>query len=408
LQSIQITKNNHPKEISLELPASKSESNRVLILAALAGNMDSIGNLSTARDTQTLIQLLKSREKTLDVIDAGTTMRFLTSYLSVTGRQKILTGTPRMCQRPIGILVDALRGIGARIEYVNQKGYPPLRLNGFQWNGIRHIRMRGDISSQFISAMLMIAPLLEEGLTITLTGKIGSRPYIGMTLDLMKHFGVKAEWEGNEIKIPHQNYQSIFYRVQPDWSGASYWYGIVALAEKATLELADFEKDSLQGDRIIASIMEDLGVLSTFHPKGVRLTKKSNSTANTYDFTDFPDLAQTVAVTCAAKGIKARFLGLESLKIKETDRIVALQHELLKIGADFRESAKGEWILSPSSKLPLQAEFETYEDHRMAMAFASLATRMNVVIQNAEVVNKSYPSFWLHFQKAGFKIFPNQ
>ncbi len=404
MQSIQIEKNSHPVGTSLVLPASKSESNRALILAALAGNLDIIRNLSSARDTQTLHRLLKSTEYTLDVIDAGTTMRFLTAYLSITGREKILTGTPRMCQRPIGVLVDALRQIGARIEYISQEGYPPLRLMGYQWNGNRNIHMRGDVSSQFISAMLMIAPMLEEGLNITLTGNVGSRPYIEMTLELMKHFGIRVSWSGNEIKIPHQEYIPTFYRVGPDWSGASYWYSVISLAAEGSLELAEFRKESLQGDRIIATIMDDLGVKSIFLPSGVRLSKKTQAESISFDFTDHPDLAQTVAVTCAAKGIVGRFHGLESLKIKETDRIAALQHELRKIGADLTESKKGEWNLIPSGKLPSRVEIETYDDHRMAMAFAPLATRIDVSIRNPEVINKSYPSFWSDLQKTGFRI----
>lgn len=406
MQFIQINKNNHIRKTSLVLPASKSESNRVLIMAALSGNQDSIGNLSTARDTQILVRLLKSKEETLDVIDAGTTMRFLTAYIAITGQQRILTGTPRMCQRPIGILVDALRQIGARIEYLQREGFPPLRMNGFHWNGNTQIEMRGDVSSQFISAMMMIAPLLDKGLTLTLSGKIGSRPYIQMTLDLMKHFGVLTNWTGNKIEIPHQHYMPAFYEVGPDWSGASYWYGVVALADMGEIELSGFRNDSIQGDRVIARIMENLGVESSFQDTGVRLTKKSHISLLNYDFSDCPDLAQTVAVTCATKGIEGRFLGLESLKIKETDRIAALQHELRKMGAHLREHSPGKWELIPSKKLPARVEIETYDDHRMAMAFAPLATRMDVRIQNPEVVNKSYPSFWSDFVKSGFKVVP--
>lgn len=406
MQSIQIIKNTHPGGPSLVLPASKSESNRALILAALAGTTDPIGNLSIARDTQILHRLLKSQEDTLDVMDAGTTMRFLTAYLSITGQEKILTGTPRMTQRPIGVLVDALREIGANIEYIDKEGYPPLRIHGFQATSRRDISMRGDVSSQFISAMLMIAPLLRDGLKISLTGKIGSRPYIEMTLNLMKHFGVLGSWSGNEIQIPHQNYVASFYQVDPDWSGASYWYGVAALAEETTLQLDDFKKESLQGDRIIAIIMDELGVKSTFHSKGVTLTKKSHVSRIKFDFSDYPDLAQTVSVTCAAKGIEGRFFGLESLKIKETDRIGALQIELSKTGADLSEIRKGEWRLTPAKRLPPQVEIKTYEDHRMAMAFAPLATRMDILIQNPDVVEKSYPTFWSDFQKSGFKLRP--
>jgi len=406
LQSIQIHKNPTPEPVFLTLPASKSESNRALIIEALAGEKDTILNLSNARDTRILDRLLKSRQKTLDVMDAGTTMRFLTAFLVVTNQEKILTGTKRMCQRPIGILVEALREIGAVIEYTDQPGYPPIHIKHFEFNGKFQISLRGDVSSQYISAMLMIAPVLEKGLLLTLTGEIGSRPYIEMTLGLMKHYGIKSRWEGNKIHIPHQKYIPASYRVNPDWSGASYWYSVVALAEKSRVELAEFKKQSLQGDREIETIMDKLGVKSTFQPSGLILTKQPHASGIEYDFRDCPDLVQTVAVTCAAKGIAGKFRGLESLKIKETDRILALENELSKIGAYLREVKTGEWKLIPSeiNKLPAEVEFETYDDHRMAMAFAPLATRMHVRIKNPSVVDKSYPSFWSDFQKLGFKI----
>ncbi|MBS0000602.1 MAG: 3-phosphoshikimate 1-carboxyvinyltransferase, partial [Cyclobacteriaceae bacterium] len=313
MQSVQINKNPRPALVSLVLPASKSESNRALILEALAGKSHTVENLSTARDTLTLRRLLNSEEKTLDVLDAGTTMRFLAAYLSVTGRQKILTGTTRMCERPIGILVDALRAVGADIAYTGREGFPPLHIRGFKPGGRQEISMRGDVSSQFISAMLMIAPKLENGLTINLKGKIGSRPYINMTLGLMKNYGVRAEWSENSIFIPHQDYQAAGYRVDPDWSGASYWYAMVALAEDANFVLTGHKKESLQGDRVISMIMNDLGVRSSFEEPGVLLTKKSNLPEMNFDFSDSPDLAQTVIVTCAAKGIPGSFMGLESL-----------------------------------------------------------------------------------------------
>jgi 3-phosphoshikimate 1-carboxyvinyltransferase len=409
LQSIQIKKNPYPGSVCLTLPPSKSESNRALIIEALTGKSDTILNLSTARDTRILYKLLKSKDKTLDVLDAGTTMRFLTAYFAVTNQEKILTGTSRMCQRPIGILVEAIRALGGDIDYIGEPGYPPVHIKKFQYSGKNQLSIRGDVSSQFISALLMIAPLVEKGLVLILKGKIGSRPYIAMTLGLMNHFGVEAVWDRDKILIPNRKYVPAEFRVDPDWSGASYWYSVVALSENATIELADLKMKSLQGDREIVGIMNELGVKSTFNPSGVFLSKKSHVTAFQFDFSDHPDLFQTVAITCAAKGITGKFWGLESLKIKETDRIAALQKELSKIGALLEESKKGEWILTPSDikKLPTQIEIETYEDHRMAMAFAPLATLMDLQIFNPSVVDKSYPSFWSDFKRSGFKVNPD-
>jgi 3-phosphoshikimate 1-carboxyvinyltransferase len=396
LQYVRIKKNPRPERTSLRLPASKSESNRALILEALAGQNDTIRNLSTARDTQILYRLLKSKEKILDVLDAGTTMRFLTAYLSVTGNHRILTGTPRMCERPIGILVDALREVGGDIICMQKEGYPPLRIQGFRSTGVREITMPGNISSQFISAMLMVAARLDHGLTLNLTGKIGSRPYIDMTLGLMEHFGIKANLTGNIIEIPQQEYVPAIYQVDPDWSGASYWYGVVALAEESGIELKGYRRETLQGDRVIVQVMHDLGVNTEFTEAGIKLSKKSHSPEIRYDFSDCPDLAQTVIVVAAAKGISGMFSGLESLRIKETDRIAALQQELTKIGASLTGTAEGEWILEPAGpqNLPSLAEIDTYGDHRMAMAFAPLSTCMDLTIKDPEVVNKSYPGFW--------------
>ena len=404
LQYIQIRKNSNPLISSLRLPASKSESNRALIIEALAGESGTIKNLSSARDTQTLKRLLISKDHILDVIDAGTTMRFLTAYLSVTNQDKILTGTRRMCERPIGILVDALRETGATIEYVDREGFPPIHIKNFKSGEKKNINMRGDVSSQFISAMLMIAPVLEKGLTIELSGKIGSKPYINLTLGLMKHFGVDAQWSGNTIHIPHQSYVPSPFQVNPDWSGASYWYSFASLADEANISLPGFSKASLQGDRMISEIMENLGVKSTFDRSGVILTKKSNVASIKFDFSDYPDLAQTVILTCAVKGIEGWFTGLESLKIKETDRIAALKKELSKIGADLIELSEEAWQLIPSDTilLPSSLTIETYDDHRMAMAFAPLATKMDVYIENPDVVAKSYPTFWQDLNKSGF------
>ncbi len=387
------------------VPASKSESNRALIIKAIAGKGE-VRNLSAARDTQTMERLLKSRDHMLDVIDAGTTMRFLTAYLALKGNDRIITGTPRMCERPIGILVEALRQLGGRIDYLEKDGYPPLRIKGFQSTGQSEITMMGDISSQYISAVLMIGPMLEKGLTLELTGKISSRPYIDMTLGIMKHFGISAISQGNKIHVPRGNYKETVFKVDPDWSSASYWFAFTALADDAEIMLEDFSLPSYQGDSQIKDIMLKLGVKSEFMNEGLLLTKTKHSDHVEFDFSDVPDLAQTVAVVCAAKGINAHITGLESLRIKETDRIAALQNELVKIGGNLIEINKHEWKLLPGhmNQLPEEISVNTYDDHRMAMAFAPLATMMNVQIENAAVVNKSYPSFWSDMERAGFLI----
>ncbi len=393
------------KPCHIRVPASKSESNRALIIRAIAGRGE-VKNLSIARDTQTMERLLKSRDHTLDVIDAGTTMRFLTAYLAIKGDDRIITGTPRMCERPIGILVEALRQVGARIEYLEKDGYPPLRIKGFRSTGLSEIKMKGDVSSQYISAILMIGSMLDKGIDIELTGKISSRPYIDMTLGIMKQFGVSASSQGNKIHIPKGNYKETVFKVDPDWSGASYWYAITALADVAEVTLENFSLLSYQGDSQIKDIMLKLGVKSEFNNKGLLLTKTKHSDQLEFDFSDVPDLAQTVAVVCAARGITARITGLESLRIKETDRIAALQNELSKIGGSLIEKNKHEWVLVPArpDNLPEKILVNTYDDHRMAMAFAPLATKMNLQIENAAVVNKSYPSFWSDMERAGFSI----
>lgn len=405
LRYIEISQATRLRPCHIRVPASKSESNRALIIQTLAGG-GKVLNLSTARDTATMERLLMSTEHKLDVIDAGTTMRFLTAYLAVTGQDKILTGTQRMCERPIEILVDALRKIGANIEYIDRAGYPPLHIRGMDPVDIRKIKMRGDVSSQYISAIMMISPLLENGLTIVLEGKIGSRPYIEMTLGIMKHFGIKAGFSRNKIRIPPQKYKQSTYAVDPDWSGASYWYAIVAMAEESDIFLEGYHLPSYQGDSRITELMAELGVKSLFTKDGLKLIKGRHQKKVRIDFSDIPDLAQTVMVVCAAKGIRAIFTGLESLRIKETDRIEALQNELAKIGTEIAERKTGVWELSPGSpgNFPQTITVSTYEDHRMAMAFAPLATVINVRIENPSVVEKSYPSFWEDMEKAGFNL----
>lgn len=394
------------KTVDIKLPSSKSESNRALIINALSGYKSSLSNLSEARDTRTMIRLLESQDQELDVLDAGTTMRFLIAYCAVNKPDRILTGTKRMCERPVSILVEALKIMGADIQYLGKEGYPPVHIKGFEVQKANHIKIRGDVSSQYISALLMIAPHLPQGLTLELTSKVYSRPYIEMTLQLMHQFGINYTWENEFIKIRPQAYQGITYEIESDWSGASYWYSMVALAQKANLSLLGLRENSLQGDIRIASIMDKLGVTSSFYGNRVELNKKEHHSEAEINFTDCPDLAQTVAVICAVKEIKCTMTGLESLRIKETDRIQALQNELSKFGASLQEE-NAVWTLIPGPE-PVKSftslSFNTYDDHRMAMAFAPLATQTDIRIEHPEVVNKSYPSFWSHLETAGFTL----
>ena len=387
------------KDIPLE--ASKSESNRALIINAISGNQSKLQNLSKARDTQTMLRLLASEEETLDVLDAGTTMRFLTAYSILGDKTRIMTGTERMQKRPIHILVKSLKQIGAKIKYLNEEGYPPHRVEPLEAQKNYAISIKGDVSSQFISALLMIAPALPQGLSLKLKGKIGSRPYIQMTLDMMKLFGVHANWTNNTIEIQPQAYGQYPYVVESDWSGASYWYSFVALAKEAKLKLLGLRQKSLQGDIAIVSIMNQLGVMSTFEDDGVILQKIPHQQEFEFDFSDCPDLAQTVAVVCGIKGIHCKMTGLESLKIKETDRIKALKKELKKFKIKLKETEEGLWEIK-SKYMPSEEviEIETYDDHRMAMSFAPISTHQSIIIKDPTVVNKSYPSFWEHVELA--------
>jgi 3-phosphoshikimate 1-carboxyvinyltransferase len=402
---ISIKKHSGKVFCSVTPPSSKSESNRVLIINALTGFNSDLQNLSNARDTQTMIRLLDSSEEILDVIDAGTTMRFLTAYYAFSGEKKILTGTKRMCERPIKLLVDALKTLGAGIGYLEKEGYPPIEIEVFDKSRVKynHIKIKGDVSSQYITALLMIAPSLPNGLILELEGKIGSRPYIEMTLTLMKYFGVTSEWKENIISIEPQQYQAASYKVESDWSAASYWYSIAALSEDCKIEILGYKKDSLQGDSIIANIMNQLGVQSTFTENGIILEKKEAAKSIIQDFTDCPDLAQTIAVICAAKGIECTMTGLESLRIKETDRIAALQNELRKFGSDLIEVEKDLKFKIKNSTFRVGGQsVATYKDHRMAMAFAPLALLGEIEIERPEVVEKSYPHYWDDLKKAGF------
>ncbi|MBT2556622.1 3-phosphoshikimate 1-carboxyvinyltransferase [Hymenobacter sp. ISL-91] len=396
-----------------QVPASKSESNRALIIRALAGGGQLL-NLSDANDTQLMQWLLQDPAAPIfDAEDAGTVMRFLTAYLAMTGRQTELTGTARMQERPIAVLVDALRELGARIEYAGQEGYPPLRLLGrtpqpatAEETEPIELTVRGDISSQYISALLMIAPTLPAGLRIWLTGKVGSRPYIRMTQALMQHFGAVCRDLGEVLEVRPQAYQPTDYTVEGDWSAASYWYALVALApEGSYLTLPTLRRYSWQGDQAIAGIMAQLGVHTEFlADETLRLTKTKPAAQLTQDFAHCPDLAQTVAVVVAALGIPAIFTGLESLRIKETDRIAALQTELAKFGGALTDAGEGRFEVSSENFKVTGQTVATYHDHRMAMAFAPLALLGEIRSEAPQVVRKSYPQFWQELEKVGFNV----
>jgi 3-phosphoshikimate 1-carboxyvinyltransferase len=386
------------------LPSSKSISNRALVLHALGGG--DLTNLSTARDTRLMESLIHSPAPIIDVMDAGTTMRFLTAYFTVTQQPKILTGTARMKERPIAPLVEALRTLGATIRYLEAEGFPPIEIQQFVPRA-SEIEIAGNISSQYISALMMVAPRLPQGLRIHLKGAVASRPYIEMTSQMMARFGVAVNWNGSVISVPPGTYKPTHFAVEGDWSAASYWYAFTSLAEEATLTLPGLTAESLQGDRVLVELMAPLGVASEFTAQGLLLRKQASEKQITIDFTHCPDLAQAVLPVCALKGIVGRFTGLESLRIKETDRIAALQTELAKVGARFEEVSTGEWQLTPATAIPNHVQITTYHDHRMAMGFAPLATRMQVTIEDPQVVAKSYPSFWLDLESVGIKALNN-
>jgi 3-phosphoshikimate 1-carboxyvinyltransferase len=403
---LSVSKKSQLAGVTHKLSSSKSISNRALILKALSGNQSIVSNLSDARDTQLMNRLVGSDDKIIDVLDAGTTMRFLTAYFSITNKNKILTGTARMKERPIGILVDALRELGVVIDYLEKEGYPPIETKGFGTQKTSELTIPGNVSSQYISALMMVAPILPKGLTITLEGKMGSVPYFQMTASLMAEFGVTCQIDlsAQKIRIPAATYKPAAVTVEADWSAISYWYGFTALAEEATITLPNVSEKSLQGDRVIVDIMNTLGVHSSFKNNQLILTKQKAASEISWDFKDCPDLAQTVLPVCAAKGITGTFTGLESLRIKETDRIAALQNELDKIGATLTEPQTGSWKLTPGQVPNKEIFINTYHDHRMAMGLAPLATLTNLKIESPEVVNKSYPGFWEDMRSVGFTI----
>lgn len=392
---------------SVKLPASKSISNRVLILNALSYSPYEIKNLSDCDDTGVMIKALHSNDRDFDIHAAGTAMRFLTAFLSKIVGEWTITGTERMRNRPIKILVDALNALGARVEYIDKEGYPPLRIFGSALQG-GEISLSGSVSSQYISALLMIAPLMKKGLTLHLEGNIISKPYIRLTLQLMKQYGVQATWEGATIRVRPQNYTPVPFTVESDWSAASYWYEMAALSRGAEVELSGLFKNSLQGDATGATLFARLGVQTDYTVQGVILKQVQHETKKLhYDFVNEPDLAQTFVVTCAMLGIPFHFTGLQSLRIKETDRIKALKTELRKLGYLLADNGTGVLTWEGAHCEPeAQPVIATYEDHRMAMAFApaALLRPEGIEIADPQVVSKSYPRFWDDLQAAGFTI----
>lgn len=395
---------------TVQLTGSKSESNRALIIRALSDGMVKVENLSKAADTVTLENILKSEiqnpKSEIDVGPAGTAMRFLTAFAALREGEVTITGTERMKQRPIGILTDALKTLGAKIEFPGNAGFPPVKLTGPLQQRTNSINIKGNVSSQYISALLLIAPNLPQGLHLSIEGDLTSGPYIEMTLAMLDRSGIKYEWSENTISIQHQSFKQSVLSVEPDWSAASYWYAMAALAPEAHLFLPGLNAYSLQGDSRIAEIMANFGITSRFKEGGVDISKEEkNVIRKIFDFKECPDLAQTVIVVCAALGHNATFTGLETLKIKETDRVKALQNELKKIGVKLTEKNFTYKLDCSGLSFPDELVVRTYEDHRMAMAFAPLALVINKVeIEDHKVVEKSYPHFWDDMKKAGFEI----
>ena len=412
-----------PIHAAIQLPASKSISNRALILHALAHGKQTPCNLSDCDDTRVMVRALQGNPEHIDIMAAGTAMRFLTAYLSVTPGSRIITGTQRMQQRPIRILVDSLRLLGAKIDYAGQEGFPPLRITGTELQG-DEISLAGNVSSQYISALLMMGAVLPKGLRLHLTGSIISRPYINLTLQLIRDFGGRAEWSSeNSITVYPSGYRDVPFTVESDWSAASYWYQILALRgneeqrmkneespkgdEHEAVELLGLFPRSYQGDSRGAEIFSRLGVHTEYTDRGVRLTLAGTPVSRLEeDMVDIPDLAQTFVVTCCLMNIPFRFTGLQSLKIKETDRIAALITELRKLGYLVR-SEQDSVLLWDGKRCPAENTpiISTYEDHRMAMAFAPACIVLpQIVIDEPQVVSKSYPAYWEDLKKAGFTI----
>ncbi|UAM98431.1 3-phosphoshikimate 1-carboxyvinyltransferase [Polaribacter litorisediminis] len=390
----------------ITISGSKSESNRLLILQKLFPEI-SIENLSDSDDSIHMQHALSTNNETVDIGHAGTAMRFLTSYFAANeGRETVLTGSERMQNRPIEILVNALNTLGAEISYEEKIGYPPIRIKGKKITKDK-VQVQGNVSSQYISSLLLMASKLENGLEIELLGAITSIPYIKMTLSLLTQLGIENKFEGNFIQVyPKKEIEKQTVVVESDWSSASYFYSIIALSEIGSkIQLSAYKKESLQGDSCLIEIYKHFGVETTFGEYFITLKKKKNSSKEVLaiDLKNAPDIAQTIAVTCFAEGIACNLLGLHTLKIKETDRLLALHDELSKLGANISVTDDS-LHLEKSSKIKENIAIKTYNDHRMAMAFAPLALKVPIQILNAEVVTKSYQNFWNDMQQIGINI----
>ena len=404
--NLQLQKSPVATQSTIVISGSKSESNRLLLLKALHPNIQ-IRNLSNSDDSQVMQDALKSESKVVDIHHAGTAMRFLTAYFAIQESREItLTGSSRMKERPIKILVDALNSLGANISYLENQGFPPLRIKGKKLTNNK-ISILANTSSQYITALLLIGSKLENGIELTLEGEITSIPYINMTLSLLNEIGISTSFEENTIRVlpTPQSQQPITLTVESDWSSASYFYSIVALSEEGTsIKLSSYKKNSLQGDSVLAEMYKSFGVETLYEGDAVNLKKVSSALPSiNFDLIKSPDIAQTIAVTAFGLGLKCDLYGLHTLKIKETDRLLALKAEIEKLGGTVEVTDKSLHLASFSGAFK-QVAINTYDDHRMAMAFAPLALKTSIMIKDAEVVSKSYPDFWDHLKAIGFQI----
>lgn len=398
----------------IALSGSKSLSNRLVLLKAILKSNLELHNLSDSQDTlllnKALQQIKEGCDNTINIHHAGTDMRFLTAYLSITAGEWVITGSDRMKKRPIGELVSALKILGANISYLENDGYPPLKIIGTSLKG-GELDINGSISSQFISALLLIAPDLENGLTLHLKGEIVSLPYITMTVEILKFFGITVQMQNSvlSVKPNRTDIETNDYEIESDWSAASYWYSICALSPNSKIELSHFLKTSLQADSILPSLFKKLGVNTEYSNKSIFISQTESKVNHfDYDFTYCPDIAQTIAVTCFGLGISANLTGLQTLKVKETDRIIALKTELEKCGAITEITTNSISIKARKQEkgsLKNEVTIETYNDHRMAMCFAPLSLIFNALrFANPDVVSKSYPRFWEDLKSVGFSV----
>jgi 3-phosphoshikimate 1-carboxyvinyltransferase len=400
---LQTTQHNLHGQIAVT--GSKSETNRLLLLKALFPNI-TLANTSNSDDSEVMQKALIGNDEIVDIHHAGTAMRFLTAYFAVNeGREVVMTGSGRMQERPIKILVEALGQLGVEISYEKEEGYPPIRIKGKKVTASK-VTLAANVSSQYISALLLVASKLENGLELTLEGEITSIPYIKMTLALLNDLDIQTSFEGNVIKVyPKAEVTSKEMVVESDWSSASYFFSLVALADTASITLSSYKENSLQGDSELVSLYKKLGVQTTFQENKMTLVKQENFKYESVNFelNNTPDIAQTIVVTCLGLGIGCHLTGLHTLKIKETDRLEALRIELTKLGANISVT-NDSLTLVASENINHNIKIGTYNDHRMAMAFAPLALKVPIIIEDAEVVSKSYPDFWNDLKALDFQI----